>query len=43
MTITVTDLLSTDSVSGMELGALSTFSHGLLPSTLAKRFCLLVG
>lgn len=42
ITIT-TNFLSPYSVSGMVLGALNAFSHGLFPSTLAKSFSLLVG
>lgn len=41
--VTTTNLLSKYSVSGVVLGTLNVFSHGLLPSTLANRFFLLVG
>lgn len=40
--IVTTRLLSAYSTSGMVPGALTKFSHGLLPSTPAKRFSLLV-
>lgn len=43
LNVTTTNLLSKYSVSGMVLGTLNTFSHGLLPSTLANRVILLVG
>lgn len=41
--ITTTNLLSTYSMSGMVLGVLNAFSHGLLPLALAKSFSFFGG